>query len=249
MKLEPLSPLSAPPEQVERIARDHGALLWTDGRAPVLLAARRWVLPLPAIDLRPGTALLVLTANTALDARSAALERRPVPDVFPRMLAFHDHALGIQRPQPEDLRRPALLVVPQVSWDEQSCRSWLVQALIADHADFNRCTLLWARSESYQVVRFVLSHAELSVQALAARYGLSCAQFRRLGLRAFGRPLKEQLRLIRATRALQLHADTGISFTQVATETGFSSPSHFCCEIKSLLGRSPRDIFGRSRRS
>ncbi|MGE6334753.1 helix-turn-helix domain-containing protein [Stenotrophomonas sp. NPDC077659] len=214
-----------------------------------MLASRRWARPLPGIDVPADAALLVLAANAPLQMRGPQLQCAPLPDALPRMLAFHDHALGIERPPPEDPRQPAWLLVPQGPWNEMSCRDWLLPQIIAASPTFERCAALWARSERYQIVRFVLAHPELSVQQLAARYGLSCAQFRRVCLRAFGRPLKEQLRLVRATRALQLHADTGISFTQVATETGFSSPSHFCCEIKSLLGRSPRDIFGSPRRS
>lgn len=199
------------------------------------------------LELLTGQRLLVMAAGTELLLSGGELLCANVPEVVPRLLAFHDHAAGVVRPAPSPVQAmvQALAAGPAA---EDACRNWLLAELVSPGEGFAQWAALWARGEAYQLVRFVLANSQLCVQQLAARYGLSPAQFRRVCLRIFGRPLKEQLRLIRASRALRLHADTGASFTDVAIETGFASPSHFCCEIKSLLGKPPRAIFGLPRR-
>lgn len=204
--------------------------------------------PAREIAVVPGRLLLVMAAESELRLSSNEVLRMDVPESVPRLLAFHDHAADIARAAPTSKFAPVVQELGGSSTAELSCRRWLLGGLIAPNAEFSRCAALWARSEAYQLVRFVLASPDLSVQQLANRYGLSPAHFRRVCVRVFGRPLKEQLRLIRASRALRLHADTGASFTDVAIETGFASPSHFCCEIKSLLGKSPSAIFGLPRR-
>ena len=192
----------------------------------------------------PGASTLILSSgDRPLHVRSDGAVHHVVPPEMLRLLAFHDHVMGRQRPLPRDRRHPAALVAAGDFRDPATAQRWLIEQLLGNDAAFHAAASLWATREAYQLVRFVLEHPDLGVQQLADRYGLSVAQFRRIGRKAFGRSLKEQLRLLRAGRVLHRYADTGHTFTRLSSDFGFSSPSHFCSEIKSLLGRSPSAIY------
>lgn len=163
-----------------------------------------------------------------------------------RLLAFHDHARGVERPPSTERHAPLVLFASVDLSQSDQARLWLVNQLMQSRVDesFSLLMQLWAQTESYRIVRFILAHpGGVSVQGLADCYGLSIAQFRRLCQKALGRSLKEQLRLLRAGRVLLRYNDTGHSLTRLAADFGFASPSHFCTEIKSLLGKSPRAIY------
>lgn len=194
-------------------------------------------------SLTPGTTLLVCAGSRPAPLWGSGCRLHPAGSEPARMLAFHDHAMGVRRPPPEDRRLPVVLAAACDLRDPGATRQWVMTALLGDDPAFRATAAVLAGRESYQLVRFVLENPDLGVQQLADRYGLSVAQFRRIGRKAFGRSLKEQLRLLRAGRVLHCHADTGHTFTRLSSDFGFSSPSHFCSEIKSLLGRSPRSIF------
>lgn len=229
--------------QRERLARGDGAILGVHQGGELSFEIRcRSRRQLPLL-VAPGAAALVIAGTAGLLIDGHGIQRAPMPALLPRLLGFYDDASATDRPALIDTAAPAVMVLPAPLSTDEACRDWLLGQLVMPSHDFAAVAAVLARTEVYQVVRFVLANAALNVQQLAARYGLSTAQFRRVTLRAFGRPLKEQLRLVRASRALQSHAESGASFTRVADEFGFSSPSHFCNEIKSLLGQSPRAIF------
>ncbi len=190
-----------------------------------------------------GHTLLILAGTRPVQVWSNGCWACPAGSESTRLLAFHDHAMNLQRPLPEDGRLPVTLEAPCDLSDPVAARQWLTAQLLDEGAALRVAASTWAVREAYQLVRFVLEHPEMGVQQLADRYGLSVAQFRRIGRKAFGRSLKEQLRLLRAGRVLHRYADTGHTFTRLSSDFGFSSPSHFCSEIKALLGRSPSSIF------
>lgn len=194
-------------------------------------------------SLPPGTTLLVSAGSRPIALRGRGFQLQPVDSGLSRLLAFHDHAMDLQRPVPDDRRMPVTLSTTADLCDPVSARAWLTDQLLLKQPLFELAASAWALREPYQLVRFVLENPDLGVQQLADRYGLSVAQFRRLGRKAFDRSLKEQLRLLRVGRVLHRYADTGHTFTRLSSDFGFSSPSHFCSEIKSLLGRSPSSIF------
>jgi AraC-like DNA-binding protein len=101
-----------------------------------------------------------------------------------------------------------------------------------------------ARSESYGLMRFLLEQGgDHSVAALAERYGLSSAQFHRRCRQVLGRPLKRELRIQRAARTLLAYPGRSRSFTYLAADHGYASLSHFCTDIKSLIGCSPLSVY------
>ena len=187
--------------------------------------------------------LLICAGSRSVALWGVGCELHATPSGLSRLLAFHDHALNINRPLPGDRRHPTLVAARHDLRDTQTARDWLMDRLLDRDEAVARCASALAVCEPYQLVRFVLENPDLSVQQLADRYGLSVAQFRRIGKKAFERSLKEQLRLLRAGRVLQRYAETGQTFTRLSSDFGFSSPSHFCSEIKSLLGRSPSSIY------
>lgn len=192
--------------------------------------------------LAAGQSLIVAAGTVPVSVHADRVVVQRVPADLLRLLAFHDHAQGLQRDshagaQPCVQLAHANLQAPELA------RHWVMEQLQQHIAAFGPIAERWARHETYQLVRFVLDSPDASVQQLASRYGLSVAQFRRLSRKAFDRSLKEQLRLMRAGRVLLRYADTGESFTRLSSDFGFSSPSHFCCEIKALLGKAPSSIF------
>lgn len=197
----------------------------------------------PLLSIQPGATRLLVTGERQLKLQGRNVLMLPLPDSVTRLLAFHDHAKGLQRTVEGDRCIAASMSIHQPLDRPQAPEHWLMGQLLGGSPAFQDVAARLARREVYQLVRFVLENPDHGVQKLADRYGLSVAQFRRIGRRAFGRSLKEQLRLLRAGRVLHRYADTGHTFTRLSSDFGFSSPSHFCSEIKSLLGRSPSSIY------
>lgn len=161
-----------------------------------------------------------------------------------RLLAFHDHGIGLERAPPRRDLTAAWMQVTEKLEQPATAHAWVLHQLLQPDATFACMAACLARTESYRLVRFILAQPEeCKVQQLADRYGLSATQFRRLCRHAFGRPLKQQLRLLRAGRALMAYAYTGQNFTTLAAELGYASPSHFCIDIKALTGLAPRAIY------
>lgn len=169
-----------------------------------------------------------------------------------RALAHFDHVREAVRHSGEP---------PRVCWpvaaaleDPDVAASWLIdqlarapQCMAVDHAEATPLAALLrhlARSESYGLMRFLLQEGgEHSVAALAERYGLSSAQFHRRCRQVLGRSLKRELRILRAARTLLAYPGRARSFTYLAADHGYASLSHFCTDIKALIGCSPLSVY------
>ncbi len=198
-----------------------------------------------AVGLAPGDRLLLaglpLPRNTGL--ATAALAGSGMA----RALAHYDHACALQRtagePEPLCWAVPAALEAPDVG------AAWLIGQLArggAQDEDGQLDCLLrhLARTESYGLMRFLLDEGgDNTVAALAERYGLSSAQFHRRCRQVLGRPLKRELRIQRAARALLAYPGRARSFTYLAADHGYASLSHFCTDVKSLIGCSPLSVY------
>ncbi|WNH47728.1 helix-turn-helix domain-containing protein [Stenotrophomonas aracearum] len=210
------------------------------GQAPVPISAGG-----QRVQLAAGERLLLaglpLPRGTGLQAVALA------GSGMARALAHYDHASGVQRPvaEPPPLcwAVPAALDVPDVA------AAWLIGQLARgagqDEDPPAACLLRHlARSESYGLMRFLLEEGgESTVAALAERYGLSSAQFHRRCRQVLGRPLKRELRIQRAARALLAYPGRARSFTYLAADHGYASLSHFCTDVKSLIGCSPLSVY------
>lgn len=198
-----------------------------------------------AVQLSSGDRLLLagmpLPRNTGLSTVALA------GSGMARALAHFDHACGVVRaagePQPLCWPVQAALENPDVA------AAWLIDQLArgaGQPEDSQPAQLLrhLARTESYGLMRFLLDEGgENTVAALAQRYGLSSAQFHRRCRQVLGRPLKRELRIQRAARALLAYPGRARSFTYLAADHGYASLSHFCTDVKSLIGCSPLSVY------
>lgn len=169
------------------------------------------------------------------------------PIVLSRLLAHFDHAREQRRQA-----APALAGMHALPEPVSSCKDatdWLIKALAAGRdrdAGHPACALAHhlVREEAYGLVRFLLASGPgATVAALSRRYGLSLAQFNRRCRHVLGHPLKLELRIMRAATALLEYSGRRRTLTHIAQDHGYASQSHFCTDIKALIGQSPLSVF------
>src|SRR5580704_15500459 len=93
-----------------------------------------------------------------------------------------------------------------------------------------------------RAIALMRDHVEptLSIDALAARLGLSTRRLERLFGGAFGMPPKRYYDLIRLHRARKLLVETDLPVTEVALRCGYLSPTQFSARFRKRFGVSPR---------
>jgi AraC-like DNA-binding protein len=89
------------------------------------------------------------------------------------------------------------------------------------------------------------ANAELRIDDLAARLGVSTRHFRRTCLDVVGVTPKQLARMQRLTRALDGAAKNRFSWSEIAAESGFSDQSHLIAEAKALVGMTPQAFLHR----
>lgn len=193
--------------------------------------------------LSPGERLLLVPAAETLVKGAARLIPFELPRVL-RLLAFFEHCSDSQISVAPDKPKLATYRSSQPIEQPKMASAWLINAIALNDPKLVPLVAIWRNLEIYQLVRHVLGHdASTSVDILAERYGLSVAHFRRKCRKVFDRPLKQELRILRAARTLLRYPESQQSLTRLAEDNGYASPSHFCSEIKSLVGISPRGLF------
>jgi AraC-like DNA-binding protein len=205
-------------------------------------------------DIRVDGVVMHLLPGERLLHAGIPLPRVPGLSIVPlpgsgmaRALAHFHHVCGAPPVLPEPL--PLHWVVQAELEVPELAAGWLINQLSRDRSqvrDSQLSRLLGhlARTESYGLMQFLLEQgADLSVAELAERYGLSSAQFHRRCRQMLGRPLKRELRIMRAARALLDYPGRTRSFTYLAADHGYASLSHFCTDIKSLIGCSPLSVY------
>ncbi|WP_164273913.1 helix-turn-helix domain-containing protein [Stenotrophomonas sp. B1-1] len=160
-----------------------------------------------------------------------------------RWMAFHDAVAGSD-PVAASPRHPLVMASGKSLEQVPVLSAFLFDLLRRDPEMHERLRLRVAAGEHYQIARFVLGEAASSrVGDLAAAYGLSATHFRVRCGEVFGRSAKDQLRELRASRALLRYQGSGTVLSELALEAGYASQSHFSDEIKALVGLSPRHIY------
>ena len=91
-----------------------------------------------------------------------------------------------------------------------------------------------------------LVRRRLDVRQFAEHVGLSERQLRRRSLAAFGYGPKTLQRILRFRRALAL-ARRGVTFADVAADSGYADQPHLAREVKELAGVSLGELVGASR--
>ena len=193
--------------------------------------------------LAPGERLLLASASDIIVKGSVRLVPFDLTRVL-RLFAFFEHCSDIQPTIAVGRLELATCRSHQPIEQPEVASAWLINAIATNEPTLSRFAIIWRNLEIYQLVRHVLNHdASTSVDILAERYGLSVAHFRRKCRVVFDRPLKHELRILRAARTLLHYPKSQQSLTRLAEDNGYASPSHFCTEIKSLVGISPRSLF------
>jgi AraC-like DNA-binding protein len=163
-----------------------------------------------------------------------------------KLLAFIDAGMGVDFGPLHQQTIHALLPLPAGCRDDDNILRWFTGQLAQNDESITEVARALRGSESYQLIRFLLAaDAVTSVEHLGEAYGLSASHFRRKCLKALGRPLKLELRLLRAARSLLDTSHRPRSFTRLAEDHGFASSAHFSSDIKGLTGMCPSEIYER----
>jgi len=100
-------------------------------------------------------------------------------------------------------------------------------------------------SRFVEIVNADMGNPELSVDELAARMGLGRSQFYRKIKALTNFSPVELLRDMRLNRARTLLAGTEKTISEIAYETGFSTPAYFTKCFRDAFGETPSDVRGR----
>ena len=94
---------------------------------------------------------------------------------------------------------------------------------------------------------FFYRHRNLTLNDLSNLVNLSPRQTQRLLQSYFGKTFSQKLADARMAAASQLLTGTGLSVTEIAERTGFSSIEHFSAAFHRLMGCTPRQYRQRRR--
>lgn len=188
------------------------------------------------------TRLLVAGETQPVDHRWELLASDPY--ILPRALAYFDFARNVARMPGGDPIAPVAHETDLHVEHADGAIRWLMTQLAECDDRLEALARSLARTECYQIVRFVLGqHREKTIATLAKEYGLSDVHFYRLCKQYFGQPLKRQLRVVRAASALLEGPAGNGGFTGLALEHGYASASHFCRDVKALTGAPPTALY------
>lgn len=138
---------------------------------------------------------------------------------------------------------------PQGFHREAGCKAWLLVLLSVLVQEFRDTTLdrvkLLRRQEQVARLKPIFdwvreNYAErISLDAAAARCGMSKAVFGRIFKEASGMTLGNYLNHVRLAQAIKLLEETNEPIAEISTRLGFSDQSHFCRHFHRSLGRTP----------
>ncbi|HDS1581768.1 TPA: helix-turn-helix domain-containing protein [Stenotrophomonas maltophilia] len=219
-------------------------ILTSTTSAPITLTASGDVEAVAVVLPAHSSVLMTRAPNTVMEG----LQTRQI-DALPliRLLAHLDHVLQKARHPaiPADLAIP----LPTPLHSAAQAEAWFIDQLAHDAGDqgdprIHQLAGYLAGNEDYGLLRFLLQQGnDLPVSTLAERYGLSLAQFNRRCRRVLGGTLKSKLRTQRAARTLLDYTARHRSFTHLAADHGYASLSHFCTEIRDLIGCPPLAVY------
>lgn len=166
---------------------------------------------------------------------------------FAKLLAFLDEARNQPASNGEPESAPVSLVLPvPLDCDRRQLEFWFITATLDGVPELEGFLARLRRTESYWLVRYLLSASARLVGAnlaeLGELYGLSYSHFRRVCKQALGNNAKSELKNWRIARSLLEVVEHRSSLTDVALKHGYASSSHFSTEIKNRLGVPPRAL-------
>ncbi|MFV8808617.1 helix-turn-helix domain-containing protein, partial [Yersinia enterocolitica] len=121
---------------------------------------------------------------------------------------------------------------------------WFLSAYLERKEWFTPLCDLLRKSEYYYLVRYLLSQSikQNTLYDLGKIYGVSYSHFRRLCNYALGGKVKAELCSWRMARAVLEIIEGKSDMTSVAYKYGYSSSSHLSADVKSRLGKTPREL-------
>lgn len=172
--------------------------------------------------------------------------RRVNTDTLAKLLAFVDTAIN-----PNATALSSVITMSYIPFrslqllrDKNLFEKWFLRSILnQDKPAEDLCDIL-RKTECYNLVRFLIesSNSTLSLHQLGKIYGLSYSHFRRLCRNALGGKVKSELCSWRMARCVLEMLEGENDMTTIAYKYGYSSSSHFSAEVKSKMGRSPREI-------
>lgn len=190
--------------------------------------------------------VLLLLNQVSVSPSNGLIEYRPLRlEVLSKLLVFLDEAFGSDITN-HSLQHWSLIKLKnsQILNERKPLEYWFLHQFMRPSPAFSFLLTLLRQSESYWLVRFLLSQSKsgTSLMKLGKNYGVSYSHFRRLCNNALGGRTKYELRIWRMAQSLLENADGGDSLTQLAVNNGYASASHFSNDIRELIGVSPRRL-------
>jgi len=98
--------------------------------------------------------------------------------------------------------------------------------------------------------QYIQAHSAdpLSLDGLAARYGMNPSNFSRLFNGSTAVPLVEYINRVRIQKSCQLLKRTDAGIMEIAMAVGYNNLSHFNRYFKRIIGQSPREYRSASKR-
>jgi AraC-like DNA-binding protein len=190
----------------------------------------------------------------------ACLAPPRVLNAFHAVRGSHWHFAWIRYEEPEHVRPLVSAASPvRVRWDADTL--WrIISGLRAEwsgakdpklvhhwlelaHGEARRIAQPWRVDDRLWGVWDQVAHDlgfNWTLEALAAKYGVSKEQFRRVCLRDLGRSPMQHLASLRIEQAQQLLTSTQDKVESIALQVGFENASVFSRAFKRWVGRSPK---------
>lgn len=166
-------------------------------------------------------------------------------DMLSKLLAFVDEAQNVEIKKKHDSYFEHLDTLDfDVFYNCLAAKTWFLSAYFENKEWIIPLCDFLRKTEHYGLVRYLLSHSisQNKLYDLGKEYGVSYSHFRRLCSSALGGKVKVELSNWRMARAVLEVIEGKSDMTSVAYKYGYSSSSHFSADVKSRLGKTPREF-------
>lgn len=190
--------------------------------------------------------ILLLIDRSQIEVTAGKVIYHPLRiDILSKLLAFIDESTGSVEREHHELFADALPFASEVVlFSKVASEAWFLATYLSSD-NINEILFQHLRkTECYKLVRYLLSQSliQTSLYDLAELYGVSYSHFRRLCSYALGGKVKTELCGWRVARAVLEMIEGNSDMTTIAHKYGYSSSSHFSAEVKSRLGKTPREL-------
>ena len=190
--------------------------------------------------------ILLLIDRSQIEVTAGKVIYHPLRiDILSKLLAFIDESTGSVERERHELFADALPFASEVVlFSKVASEAWFLATYLSSD-NINEILFQHLRkTECYKLVRYLLSQSliQTSLYDLGELYGVSYSHFRRLCSYALGGKVKTELCGWRVARDVLEIIEGNSDMTTIAHKYGYSSSSHFSAEVKSRLGKTPREL-------